>query len=274
MINHGSSNIRISRNRNVRCVEGQRLVYYRSRPDAAYWDAHWKQNYIEEIYEKAEQGHLGRFEKLFTGYLPKYGRILEAGCGLGQHVLALRKRGFEIEGIDWAAETVKTALRKFPDLPIYKGDVTNIEVPSDYYTGYISLGVAEHLFEGPESLLREAYRVLKPEGVALISIPYFHILRRLKARLRLYQTNTDGIEFYQYAFRNEEFTSLLLSSGFKIIDRMVYSIPKGVKDEIPGFSLVIKLRGIGWRLQRVLRSWAWARSNLGHMILFICKKPR
>jgi hypothetical protein len=112
-----------------------------------------------------------------------------------------------------------------------------------------------------------------PKGIALISIPYFHALRRLKARLRLYQFDSDGLEFYQYAFRDEEFTSLLRSAGFKVIDRMGYSIPKGVKDEIPGLGMIFSLRGIGWRLQRLLRSWTWARRNLGHMILFICEKP-
>ena len=178
-----------------------------------------------------------------------------------------------MQGVDWAAATVKAVLEKFPDLPISKADVKKLEVPDNYYSGYISLGVVEHLIEGPQAILREAHRVLKPRGVALISIPYFHTLRRFKAWLRLYQASPDGMQFYQYAFRIEEFASILHSSGFTIIDQMGYSIPKGVKDEIPGLGKLFRLRGIGWRLQHLIRSWSWARKNLGHMVLFVCRKP-
>ena len=63
----------------ARRVEKQRLVYYLSAADAAFWDQHRKKYVSLEHYAGAERGDLGEFEKPFTRYLPKQGRILEAG---------------------------------------------------------------------------------------------------------------------------------------------------------------------------------------------------
>lgn len=263
-----------SANKVQRRVEKQRLVYYWSAANEDFWDQHWKTYFAREDFSQAESGDLGRFERLFTHYLSPSGRILEAGCGLGQQVLALRMRGYNVEGVEWSPETVDMVRSLYPELPIRTGDVTQLEIPDNYYSGYISLGVVEHRREGPEPFLQEAYRVLKPEGVALISVPYFHPLRRLKARLGLYRGRPDGLEFYQYAFTEMEFASILRASGFKIVDRVLYSGFKGVKDEIPLLRWVLAWRGIGWRLGRKIQSWQWAERNLGHMILFVSRKAQ
>jgi SAM-dependent methyltransferase len=255
-----------------RRVEKQRLAYYLDAADVDFWDQHWKTYFSPEIYTGAEQGALGWFEGPFTRYLLRQGRVVEAGCGLGQYVLALRVRGYDAEGIEWGHETVQAVCALYPDLPVRVGDVTRLTVPDGYYSGYISLGVVEHRQEGPEPFLQEAYRMLEPGGVAFISVPYFHPLRRLKARLGLYQGRPDGLEFYQYAFTEAEFATLLQTAGFEIIDQMLYGGFKGVKDEIPLLRQMFKWRGIGWRLQRWLQSWEWAERNLGHMILFVCRK--
>jgi SAM-dependent methyltransferase len=162
--------------------------------------------------------------------------------------------------------------RLYPDLPIRVSDVSQLAVSDGCYGGYISLGVMEHRREGPESFLQEACRVLEPGGVAFISVPYFHVLRRMKAKLGLYRGRPDDLEFYQYAFDRPEFTALLQAAGFRIVDWMTYDGYKGVKDEIPLLRLISRWQGVGWRMQRWLRSWQWAERNLGHMILFVCRK--
>jgi SAM-dependent methyltransferase len=257
-----------------RRVERQRLAYYLSAANANFWEEHWQQHFSPDIYRWAEQGALGEFEQPFTRYLPRQGRILEAGCGLGQYVLALRVRGYDVEGVEWASETVEAVRALYPDLPIRVGDVTWLDVADGCYSGYIALGVVEHRREGPEPFLQEVYRVLEPGGMALISVPYFHPLRRLKARLGLYRGQPDDLEFYQYAFTETEFTTLLRASGFKIIDQVIYNGFKGVKDEIPLLRKMFEWPGIGRRLQQWLLSWKWAERNLGHMILFVSRKAQ
>lgn len=255
-------------------VEGQRLVYYRECTNANFWDSYWRTYISPEIYAGAERGALDCFKEPFIRYLPRHGKILEAGCGLGVWVLALRIRGYECEGVEWGEETVKMVRALRPDLPIRVGDVKQLNVPDGYYRGYISLGVVEHRQEGPELFLKETHRVLAEDGVMLISVPYFHPLRRAKAGLGLYCGQINGLEFYQYAFTAEEMRSILQKAGFIIVNTFVYDGFKGIKDEIPLLQHMFKWRGIGWRLERWLRSWQWAERNLGHMILFVCRKAK
>jgi SAM-dependent methyltransferase len=255
-----------------RIVENDRLAYYMSAADINFWDNHWQTHFDPAAYDWADTGpHLGCFEWPFTRYLPKTGPILEAGCGLGHYVAILRARGYDVEGVEWSRKTVETVLSVRPALPIRVGDVTRLEVPDGYYSGYISVGVVEHRRAGPEPFLQEAYRVLAPNGLALISVPYFHPLRQLKARLKLYQGRPNGLEFYQYAFTVSEFTGLLRTTGFRIVDRIPYDGFKGIKDEIPWLrpilTRLVEWRGVGWRLRRWLQ-----HSTFGHMLLAVCQK--
>lgn len=76
-------------------------------------------------------------------------------------VVTLNARGYDIEGVDYAEETIEQLKVLFPDLPVRVGEVTNLDVEDGHYSGYISLGVIEHCKEGPEPFLREACRVSK-----------------------------------------------------------------------------------------------------------------
>jgi len=216
----------------IRVVESGRLVYYGQSPDVDYWSQHWKTyGHAGPAYEIS----FGSLQRCFLRYLPLDGRIIEAGCGLGQVVLSMKSQGYEIEGVEWSSETVSFIHSLNPDAPIRVGDVTHLDVPDGYYDGYISLGVVEHRKEGPEPFLREASRVLSSDGVALISVPYFNPVRRAKAWFGVYASAVESdAEFYQYAFTTDEFETLLRSEGLTVIDKVPHGVIKGAKDEIIG----------------------------------------
>ncbi len=80
---------------------------------------------------------------------------------------------------------------------------------------YISLGIVEHFQEGPHDALKEAMRVLKDNGVLIVSVPQAFHWRKLNA----YPEDTplpDDASFYQYAFSSEEFRTILRNSGFQV----------------------------------------------------------
>jgi SAM-dependent methyltransferase len=261
----------------ARRVEAGRLVYYQRDPNAAFWDDHWRGHGSTDLYAAALRGSVAPLPESALRYLPRSGKIVEAGCGLGQYVVALRQRGYDVEGVDWAPETIAVTRASHPDLPIVVGDVARLPVPDGYYAGYLSFGVVEHRLEGPDTVLREAYRVLCPGGIALISVPCFHRLRRFKARLGAYRDAMAGRAFYQYAFTPDEFFALLVRNGFAVVRVYGYDAYKGLTDEVPWLSRLVHRQvgryHLGALAQRALRRLPWVERGLGHMLLTVVRKP-
>lgn len=251
--------------------ERGRLVWYRRTADTAWWDRHWRERLDRPFYAPYERGHLGPFEGAFSRHMPRRGRILEAGCGPGQYVGALRARGCEAEGVEWGAETVAGARALFPGLPVEQGDVTRLRAPDGHYAAYISLGVMEHRAECPEPFLAEARRVLGAGGVAFISVPFVHRPRALKARLGLYCGRVGDLEFYQYAFRKEEFRALLAAHGLCVVEQIPYDGAGGLADEVPGLRRLLEHASAGRRWAARLARAPWCDRLFGHMLLFVCR---
>ena len=260
--------------RQVRKVERGRLTYYLEAATAEFWDHHWSGALNRESYAEAEAGQLAWFEEPFTRYLPATGTILEAGCGIGQYVVALRRRGYNVVGVEWAARTVEHVRSIFPGIPVTSGDVTALDVPDGAYSGYVSLGVMEHRREGPEPFLREAHRVLSPGGVAMISVPHFHPLRRVKGMVGAYGGDASDLGFYQYAFRAREFAGYIRAAGFEIVEMRGYDGIKGVKDELGFVRSLLSHPRYGIAVRRFLGSSSFIARTFGHMMLFVCRKPQ
>jgi SAM-dependent methyltransferase len=251
---------------------GNRLAYYWREPGRAFWDEHWRRHINEKRYRSAEKGSLGDLRDAFLKHLPKEGKILEAGCGSAHRVLALQVRGYDCQGIEFAERTVAAVRAMRPSLPVSVGDVTRLDVPDGHYSGYISLGVIEHTEAGPDQFLVEARRVLSDGGVAIITVPHFHTLRRLKAWLRLYPKPRDGLHFYQYAFTPADMTKILERNGFEVIDGYRYNCIKGLGDELPLVSALANHPTHGPSLKRWMKQNRFLNWHFGHMVVFVCRK--
>lgn len=247
-----------------------RLVYYRHY-DSIDWDEHWA-NLISDKLFPAKVNGLGPLSFLKQA-LPRHGKILEAGCGRGQIVHKLRMMGFDCEGVDNAMQTIRKVKELRPDLPVTIGDVLHLDVPDNYYSGYVSLGVIEHRQEGPEPFLDEAWRVVKPGGIAVFTVPFNNSLRRLKAKLGCFSAPPKPEEvFYQYAFTRQELTGLLQAHKFAVTSCAYYDPWKGLKDEIPLFAAINRNPSLAIKF----RSWAerssWLYPYVSHMLALVCRK--
>lgn len=257
--------------------EGHRIAYYQinSPTGAEFWDNHWSSNTSENIlnfYRPYLKGYLGygTLRHVFLKYLPRKGLILEAGCGRGQYVAALRSRGYNCIGVDFAEKTIEMVKKYLPDLPVKVGDVRELKLKDESLNGYISLGVVEHFKEGPSDALKEAFRTLKKEGILIISVPQAFLWRK-KAAFPEESPLPENAMFYQYAFSPEEFRTLLEDAGFRIIAEYGYGTHFAFRIRFGWFRYLLKILPYIVYIDLIMDRTAIGR-NLARMRLYVARK--
>lgn len=193
------------------------LAYYSRAAEAEFWSEHWRGHSVEELLATAKRSPL---TDLILRALPSRGRVLEAGCGLGQYVLLLRDRDYRAVGVDWSADALRQCRAFAMTTPLAVMDLCQLGFRSGTFAAYLSLGVVEHDPESPEAILREARRVLEPGGVLILSVPFVNGVRRLGAwwiRHRNRKVRKAGGRFYQFAFSRFEARAFLERNGFRIL---------------------------------------------------------
>jgi SAM-dependent methyltransferase len=194
-----------------------RLRWFGNPANQEYWFEYFAKKITAAYYLSARTHNLqvDDLGKVLLEELNSSGKYLEAGCGLGYWVTALRQYGFDVEGIDYSESLVAEVKKLEPNLSIQFGDALAIDCPDGTFDGYLSFGVVEHRQEGPEPFLKEAYRVVKQGGKLILTVPGFGPLRQFKARLGAYRDDIEGYQFFQYGFTKTELLDLVEQAGFR-----------------------------------------------------------
>jgi SAM-dependent methyltransferase len=101
------------------------------------------------------------------------GRLLDIGCGPGVMVEHLAGQGFEFYGVDISEEMIAECRRRFGHLPgtsFSVGAIEHIDAPDAFFDVVVCVGVMEYL-DDDVAAVRELARVLKPGGVAIVTVP-------------------------------------------------------------------------------------------------------
>lgn len=178
---------------------------------------------------------------LFTKYAKSGSLMLEGGCGVGQYVTFYTHKGVKVIGIDFAQKALKRLNSEVSGLMLCAGNVAALPFQDESFDVYYSGGVVEHFESGADDSLFEAYRVLKKDGVLLISVPYFSPLRRMllpfkkdvwrsvdKSETEIKTEN--GLKFFQYAYRPGEFSKKLEEAGFEIVKKQGFAVLWGLSE--------------------------------------------
>jgi len=145
-------------------------------------------------------------------------RVLDAGCGDGSILFALKKH-FEISiiGADFSEDallnTEKNSIRTGFPIETYRADTRNLPLEDNSIDKIFSLGVIEHIND-PQTAVNELARCLKPNGVLILMTPNKFLFGRID---RLIKTLLGVWKFgHQDEFSTTELAEMALKAGLNI----------------------------------------------------------
>ena len=98
------------------------------------------------------------------------GRLLDVGAGFGFFLGEMKKRGWDVVGVEICQKAIDHA-RSVLGLTVHSGPLDRIGFPEDYFDVVSGFYVIEHL-PNPMVFLKECYRILKPGGILLLRYPH------------------------------------------------------------------------------------------------------
>lgn len=140
-----------------------------------YWEKTWNRflKYHGMIAPSAKL-----VQHLFN-HVPRNGVILDLGCGEGRNSLYLSQVGYNIVGIDLSFKAARVMKNNFFEEElkglVITGDARGLPFKNESLDGILAHHLFDHLdHNGFIQAIDEAYRVLKPEGVMLMTVDSFH----------------------------------------------------------------------------------------------------
>jgi len=109
-------------------------------------------------------------DKLASNIGPDAGPILDVACGLGASTQRLTRSwpATAISAINISPAQLDAAQARAPDCSFRVMDATKLDFPDGYFAAVICVEAAFH-FDTRDKFLAEAFRVLKPGGVLVLS---------------------------------------------------------------------------------------------------------
>lgn len=178
--------------------------------------------FYEELYRKKGAYHWKNIKEANVFYLQhtriilrlvnKFanGNILDVGCGDG-YIIANFPKFKEVIGIDISGQAVRIAKSKNPKIVFTVASCTNIPFSDNSFDTVVASEIIEHVnYEDGKMLLKEARRILKPQGKLIISTP--NLSNPYMKFLQIRHKNIEHLKEYT----KREFAELI-STHFKII---------------------------------------------------------
>ena len=197
-----------------------------SHPDTAQrydttrqaWEEIWDDASVDIELEAVQYHRAQDTIEAYLPYLDKEAIHLEAGSGLSAVVIDLQNRGYRVVGMDYAVNALLVSKQYDAELLLTAGDVHQMPVANDSVGSYLSFGVLEHFEQGMQPALKEAYRIIRPGGVVVLTIPYPNLVYRLVQwrRNQRGESRLTDDDFYESTYTKEELIANIEQAGFTV----------------------------------------------------------
>lgn len=188
---------------------------------------------VEKVYDSIAEGWYHLRQNPFVIFNPENysrswpkGKLLDIGCGTGAYSIVFAKRGFKCVATDKSKQMLvwagKNAAKNGVDFPLIKADCLSLPFKDNTFDYVLSVAVFHHLDSEEKRLkaFQEVFRVLKPGGVALVTVWNKTQPRFILGKINQYVAwNHKGAVHYRYyhLFTYGEMKRLAKTAGFRII---------------------------------------------------------
>ncbi len=190
-------------------------------------------------------------------YSTRGDKVLDLGCGNGRLFEALKDRGVEYLGADDSEELIKIARQKYPEANFQIADGLNLPFEENSLDKIYCIAVFHHIPSKGlrQQFLKEAKRVLKPEGLLILTVWKLGQWKSLKLVLKY--------SFLKIIGKNKmDFGDMLVPWG-KAHERYVHNFSeKGLKK---------LLQQAGFQIEKIGTLWRPKKKNAN--IFAVTKKP-
>ncbi|MEW6670461.1 MAG: class I SAM-dependent methyltransferase [Thermodesulfobacteriota bacterium] len=182
------------------------LVFVHPQPNYTELKGHYDDGYYKDWLDRQKKQRLRmwnrRVKKIISAKKP--GRLMDVGCGEGTFLALIQQEGWKICGTEFS----EFAARHASDLlgtDIFCGELPSAGFQKNTFDVVTMWHVLEHV-DDPKKYLKEAYRILKPDGLFVLAVPNVNNLvfqfayRVVKGRkLKLFTKGEKEIHLFHFS---------------------------------------------------------------------------
>ncbi len=184
-----------------------------------------------------------KFTKIIDAltHLEATGNLLDVGCANGEFLFLAKKHGFNSYGVEANTYTADIAMSN--GLNVFNGTLEEKNFEDNYFSVIYLGDIIEHVVD-PVALLKECKRILKKEGIIVISTPNMDCFW-----VKVTQVICDWFKFpwsvllppyHVYLFSESNFKKLMRKFNFKILEIKYDNV--SLRHELGATGLLPKLK--------------------------------
>lgn len=138
-----------------------------------------RRNIFYRVLRKIKRAFFGAYKPKFYNFGKTEGKFLDIGCGSGAYESYLIKEniGWKFYGIEPSSESYQVA-KRVGNFNVFNGDLKSANYENNFFDVILMSHSLEHV-SNPTEVIAECFRVLKPGGYMVISVPNFNSLARI-----------------------------------------------------------------------------------------------